>query len=751
MSFNLRSSDTECPIFGTPQPLSVVMLPTYEDIMKHFLFITNEMKKTCKKSPSMKLIRGKIVKNVVEIWAKASIPTVSVQRVESMFSTFYEKYKNAKKSFGSKAHTTENNKDKSKTALLEMAQQLFDIAACKCPEPKFCKCPTFKKIPFLELKFMEDQRTVRKMGVGGVDQKETKNMRDKEERKIKRIARSKSLQTIKNIQGESTSFFSPESESGQDSDSETDEWCPQKRSLSLESSYYNCKKLKNASVAADRFVVSSGSAAAIISGALQDYKLVTGSDSSLLVDKSKLNRQRSKIRTEKREEASISLQTNTVTAIYFDGKKDETKTVDKTGNKSRTISKIEEHISVLSQPNDEYLTHLTPAGGTGEQIASVLFEYLQNLPALDLRAVGCDGTNVNTGWKAGAIALLEKKLGYPVQRFICLLHGNELPLRHMFQNIDGSTTGPTSFSGPIGKSLVRCLSLQVVQFKKIDVEIPNFDSKLLSTDQKYLIDIAHAIKSGLCPDNLASRDPGPLNHSRWVTTGNRLMRVYIGTMNPSVELVTLVEFVMKVYVPMWFTIRKEPSCTNGSRHMMKQITLSSYLPTKYKVIVQQVIQQNAYFLHPENVLICMVTDNDPEIRKRGLELVLLSRETAKKEGKIRPFRVPKINFEATHYSDLISWDEIDLTTPPAMNNFSTSELADYFNQNEVPQLPILDYPCHTQSVERIVQEVSKASKMVCGFEARDGLILSKISHRKLMPSLRTKADYKISTEEKSIV
>ncbi|KAE9524457.1 hypothetical protein AGLY_015178 [Aphis glycines] len=684
MSFNLRSSDTECPFFGTPQPFSMVMLPTYGDMMKHFLFISNEMKKTCKKSPSMKVIRGKIVKNLIEVWAKASIPIVSIQRVELMFSTFYKKYKNVKKNFGSKAHTTENTKDKSKTALLEMGQQLFDIAACKCSESKFCKCPTFKKIPFLELKFMEDQRTVRKMRIGGVDLKETKKMREKEERKIKRMVRSKSLQ---NIQGESTSIFAPESESGPDSDSETDEWRPQQRSLSLESSNYNCKKLKNASLAADRFGVSSGAAAAIISGALQDYKLVTGSESSLLVDKSKLNRQRSKIRTEKREEASMSLQTNTVTAIYFEGKKDETKTVVKTGEKSRTISKIEEHISVLSQPNDEYLTHLTPAGGTGEQITSVLFEYLQNLPALDFRAVGCDGTNVNTGWKAGAIALLEIKLGYPVQ----------------------------------------------------------------STDQKYLLDIAHAIKSGHCSDNLASRDPGPLNHSRWVTTGNRLMRVYIGTMNPSVELVTLVEFVMKVYVPMWFTIKKEPSCTNGSRHMMKQITLSSYLPTKYKVLVQQVIQQNAYFLHPENILICTVTDNDPEIRKRGLELVLLSRETTKKVGKIRPFRVPKINFGATHYTELINWDEIYLTTPPVMNNFSTAELADYFNLNKLPQLPILNYPCHTQSVERIVQEVSKASKMVCGSEARDELILSKISHRKLMPSLRTKADYRISTEEKSIV
>jgi len=135
------------------------------------------------------------------------------------------------------------------------------------------------------------------------------------------MVRSKSLQ---NIQGESTSIFAPESESGPDSDSETEKWRPQKCSLSLERSYYNCKKLKNASLAADRFGVSSGAAAAIISAALQDYKLVTGSESSLLVYKSKLHRQMSMIRTEKREEASMSLQTNIVTAIYFDEKKDET-------------------------------------------------------------------------------------------------------------------------------------------------------------------------------------------------------------------------------------------------------------------------------------------------------------------------------------------------------------------------------------------------------------------------------------------
>ena len=34
--------------------------------------------------------------------------------------------------------------------------------------------------------------------------------------------------------------------------------------------------------------------------------------------------------------------------------------------------------------------------------------------------------------------------------FICLLHTNELPLRHFFTNLDGKTRGKDSFSGTYG-------------------------------------------------------------------------------------------------------------------------------------------------------------------------------------------------------------------------------------------------------------------------------------------------------------
>lgn len=64
-----------------------------------------------------------------------------------------------------------------------------------------------------------------------------------------------------------------------------------------------------------------------------------------------------------------------------------------------------------------------------------------------LICIGCDGTNVNTGIKGGVIRLIELELKRPLQWFICQLHGNELTLRHLFQYLDGGTTGPHNFSG----------------------------------------------------------------------------------------------------------------------------------------------------------------------------------------------------------------------------------------------------------------------------------------------------------------
>lgn len=69
-------------------------------------------------------------------------------------------------------------------------------------------------------------------------------------------------------------------------------------------------------------------------------------------------------------------------------------------------------------------------------------------------AVSSDGEVKNTGRHDGILRTLEKLLGIPLHWFICLLHFNELLLRHIFEKIDKSlTTGPKPGTGTIRKAI----------------------------------------------------------------------------------------------------------------------------------------------------------------------------------------------------------------------------------------------------------------------------------------------------------
>lgn len=121
----------------------------------------------------------------------------------------------------------------------------------------------------------------------------------------------------------------------------------------------------------------------------------------------------------------------------------------------KKITGITDHISLICEPGSLYLGHITPKSGTGKAIADSImgFRMSTDLELDKIICIGCDGTVTNTGWKGGAIRHIELKLNRPLQWFVCQLHANELPLRHLFNRLDGNTTGPRGYSGPIGKSL----------------------------------------------------------------------------------------------------------------------------------------------------------------------------------------------------------------------------------------------------------------------------------------------------------
>ncbi|CAH0388393.1 unnamed protein product [Bemisia tabaci] len=159
----------------------------------------------------------------------------------------------------------------------------------------------------------------------------------------------------------------------------------------------------------------------------------------------------------------------------------------------------------------------------------------------NFRVLGSDGTNANVGNKGGVICLIEKELKRALQWAICLLHNNELPLRHLIETLDGGTKGPNAFSGPIGSALHTCHTLAVVNFEPIstNVEIQIGEIKDLSNDQLYLLEIVYAVAEGSCSEELGKKTPGKVAHSRCLTTASRVLRLYVSTEMPSNNLKVL--------------------------------------------------------------------------------------------------------------------------------------------------------------------------------------------------------------------
>ena len=183
----------------------------------------------------------------------------------------------------------------------------------------------------------------------------------------------------------------------------------------------------------------------------------------------------------------------------------------------------------------------------------------------DLMAIGCDGSVTNAGKFNSVIRTFEKRLQCPLQWIICMLHLNKLPLRNLFNKFDGVATGPSSHTGPIGKSLENCEKLPIVNYEKVQSELPEIKFEDLSTDQKCIYKIKMAVISGKCSDDLTNRSPGKMSHARWLTKANRILRLYISTSNPSNELKLIAEYCVKVYASIRFQIKTNPTCKEDLR------------------------------------------------------------------------------------------------------------------------------------------------------------------------------------------
>ncbi|GBO23346.1 hypothetical protein AVEN_235140-1 [Araneus ventricosus] len=157
------------------------------------------------------------------------------------------------------------------------------------------------------------------------------------------------------------------------------------------------------------------------------------------------------------------------------------------------------------------------------------------------------------------------------------------------------------------------------------------------------------------------------------------------------------------------------NCQYGAQHFWKMTSLARQLPDNVKQIIYKVFSNNAYFAHPEHLLLIMLHDSRKHIRELAVRRILAARDKkTKNSGGLRFFKLPKLNFEAADYIDLIDWSNSVVTEPPLTMHIKDKDLREMCKEEQFPVLTFEEFPCHTQPVERCVKLISEAAMNVCG-------------------------------------
>ena len=133
----------------------------------------------------------------------------------------------------------------------------------------------------------------------------------------------------------------------------------------------------------------------------------------------------------------------------------------------------------------------------------------------------------------------------------CIHIANEIFLKKYIGSEDRRTTGPKSSTGEIFNQLnFDPKQLPLVDFSPLKdkmTELPNLDQF----------------------DFICNSQSGTLNHARWLTTANQILRLYISSSQPSKNLKRISSFILNFYAPSWFKIKSMKIKLDMSRWIAK--------------------------------------------------------------------------------------------------------------------------------------------------------------------------------------
>ena len=407
----------------------------------------------------------------------------------------------------------------------------------------------------------------------------------------------------------------------------------------------------------------------------------------------------------------------------FDGKIDLTKVSWKDASGRRFQSQIqEEHITLVGEPGNAYLGHIAPTEKDAKTISEEMWaDFVERGLHFKLRVIGGDSTPLMTGYKGGIIHFLEVKIGHRLLICVCKLHTNELPLRHCIKSRGVPTLSNNKFGGKVGEMI--CGDVEKMpfdpNFKRIShdsAQVPPLPEEIvndLSTDQKYGYKMVCLIAGGEVDTSLLTQKPGPVSHARWLTTANRAMRAHVSkhglTGKDKKDLHLIVTHIVLFYYVMWFHIKVKPTMLAAPGHVFRELKIvRDILPKEIQEVAKKKVEDGAWFAHSEHLLLHLLSAEE-EMRRFAVKKIFEIRGESEIGCRdVRPFKVPTLNWSAQRIQDMISWE--GATEPIFTADLTRDQVRAFL---DIP-FSMKAFPCHTQSVERLVKEVSAASANVYG-------------------------------------
>ena len=316
---------------------------------------------------------------------------------------------------------------------------------------------------------------------------------------------------------------------------------------------------------------------------------------------------------------------------------------------------------------------------------------------------------------------MEVKLKRPLLYIVCVFHGVEKTWQTYFLHLENTPSTAPFYSGPHGRLLKDGVVLQpIVNYDAIPGLVEEYPEDFISSmnnDLILLYELCAAIQSGIFPEHLMKKKLAKCHKARWITLSSNLLRLFAQTSEPDELLIKMVKFILNVYAPVIFDLKRNPHVVNASRHIFNLLKYArELLSAEDMEVFKGSLLNNNFCMHPEMILVALLGDPEKSKREMAFDIIMDVRQQPTDED-IRLFEKPtleQVNFDATDYSDMIKWSEVKVTEPPVTFGLGEKDLLDIVNGQKDFKAHLGNMYCHTQSTERAVANTTLAASTVVG-------------------------------------